>query len=53
MKTERCSRKDYRTRDEARADVLYCIERFYNLMRRHSSLGNQSPIDFERMMAVA
>lgn len=53
MKTERCNRKHYRTRDEARADVFDYIERFYNLTRRHSSLGNQSPIDFERMMEVA
>ncbi len=53
MKIERCHRKDYRTRDAARADVFDYIERFYNLTRRHSSLGNQSPIDFERMMAVA
>jgi putative transposase len=53
MKIERCNRKNYRTRDEARADVFDYIERFYNLTRRHSSLGNQSPVDFERMMAVA
>ena len=53
MKTERCNRKIYRTRDEARADVFDYVERFYNLTRRHSSLGNQSPINFERRMAVA
>lgn len=53
MKIERCNRKNYRTRDEARADVFDYIERFYNLTRRHSSLGNQSPADFERMVAAA
>ena len=53
MKIERCHRKNYRTRDEARADVFDYIERFYNLTRRHSSLGNQSPIDFERMVEAA
>jgi putative transposase len=53
MKIERCNRKNYRTRDEARADVFDYIERFYNLTRRHSSLGNQSPIDFERMVEAA
>ena len=53
MKIERCNRKNYRTRDEARADVFDYIERFYNLTRRHSSLGNQSPVDFERMVAAA
>lgn len=29
MKTERLSRKVYRTREEARSDVLDCIERFW------------------------
>ena len=45
--------KVYRTGDHARADIFDYIERFYNLTRRHSSLGNQSPVDFERMKAVA
>jgi putative transposase len=53
MKIERCHRQTYPTRNAARADVFDYIERFYNLTRRHSSLGNQSPINFERMKAVA
>ena len=53
MKIERCHRSQYHTRDQARADIFDYIERFYNLTRRHSALGNQSPIDFERMKAVA
>jgi putative transposase len=53
LKIERCHRKQYLTRNAARADIFDYIERFYNLTRRHSSLGNQSPIDFERMKAVA
>lgn len=53
MKIERCHRQQNHTRDAARADFFDYIERFYNLTRRHSSLGNQSPIDFERRMAVA
>ena len=39
MKTERISRKTYRTREQARADVFDYIERFYNPTRRHSTLG--------------
>ena len=48
LKTERTSRKHYATRDEARADVFDYIERFYNPRRRHSTLGQVSPDQFER-----
>jgi putative transposase len=48
MKTERCGRTHYATRQTARADVFDYIERFYNPTRRHSTLGNKSPINFER-----
>jgi putative transposase len=47
LKTERCRRWKYRTRDEARADVFDYIERWYNPQRRHSSLGYLSPVQFE------
>ena len=53
LKTERTNRKHYPTRDAARADVFDFIERFYNPTRRHSSNGNLSPINFERIAAVA
>jgi putative transposase len=53
LKTERVGRKVYRSRDEARADVFDYIERFYNPTRRHSTIGYQSPIDFEREAGVA
>ena len=52
LKTERTSRKRYRTRDEARADVFDFIERFYNPRRRHSTLGQVSPDQFERTLAT-
>ncbi len=47
LKTERTSRKVYRTRDEAKADVFDYIERFYNKRRRHSTLDNLTPLEFE------
>jgi putative transposase len=50
LKSERTGRKTYRTRDEARADVF---ERFYNLKRRHSTIGFVSPIEFERQAGLA
>jgi putative transposase len=39
LKTERTARKTYRTRDAAKADVFDYIERFYNVKRRHSTIG--------------
>ena len=50
LKTERTSRKVYRTREEARSDVFDYIERFYNPTRRHSTLGYVSPIQFEEAL---
>ena len=53
MKIERIGRKTYRTRNHAKADVFDYIERFYNPMGRHSTLGYLSPMDFERQAQVA
>jgi putative transposase len=52
LKMERTNRSRYRTRDEARADVFDYIERFYNPRRRHSTLGQVSPDQFERTWAT-
>jgi putative transposase len=49
LKKERIYTKPrYRTRDDARADIFDYIERFYNPRRRHSTLGQVSPTEFER-----
>jgi putative transposase len=53
LKTERTTRKMYRSRDEARADVFDYIERFYNPKRRHSTIGYLSPIEFESQAGLA
>jgi putative transposase len=53
LKTEWVSRKVYRTRAQAKADVFDYIECFYNPNRRHSTLGYLSPIDFEVEAGVA
>ena len=50
LKTERTSRKVYRSRTDARSDVFDYIERFYNPTRRHSTLGYVSPIQFEEAL---
>jgi putative transposase len=53
LKTERTARKAYQTRNEARADVFDYIERFYNAIRRHSTIGYVSPVEFERKVGLA
>ena len=53
LKTERTARKVYRTSDDARADVVDYIERFYNPRRRHSTLGYMSPVEFEEKAMLA
>jgi putative transposase len=52
LKTERIGKKVYRNRDEARADVFDYIERFYNPVRRHSTIGYLSPVEFERQVGL-
>ena len=47
LKIERVTRKVYRTRNQARADVFDYIERFYNPTRRHSTIGYLSPMQYE------
>ena len=44
LKRERVHHCAYQTRNEARPDVFYCIEGFYNQTRLHSSLGYLSPV---------
>ncbi len=53
LKTGRIRGRVYRTRDEARADVCDDIERFYNAVRWHSTIGYISPIEFEKKVRLA
>ena len=48
LKSERVHHCIYRTRNEARTDLFYYIEGFYNRRRRHSTLGYVSPETYER-----
>lgn len=52
LKTERLSRRHYRTRDDLRADVFDYIERFYNPKRRHSTIGYISSMQFENLQCA-
>ena len=47
LETELIDRSDWATPSEAKAAVFEYIEIFYNRIRRHSSLGNLSPDQFE------
>ncbi len=47
LKTELVHHRAYRTREEAKSDIFFYIEVFYNRRRRHSALGYLSPVDFE------
>jgi len=47
LKAECAHWQRYRTRDEARQDLVRYIESWYNSRRRHSALGYMCPNDFE------
>ena len=49
LECELLDRERYRTRGAARRSVFEYIEGWYNPHRRHSALGYQSPMEFERM----
>jgi transposase InsO family protein len=52
LKVEQTEDQRYATREEAKADVFEYIEAYYNRQRRHSTLNQQSPCDFEARMAA-
>ena len=47
LKKELINRRAWPTRAELRTEVFDYIETFYNRERRHSRLGQRSPVDFE------
>ena len=49
----RLDRRTYRTHAAARLDLLQYIEGWYHPHRRHSALGNRSPMHYERIMSEA
>lgn len=49
LKSERVHHHAYRTRNEARPDLFYYIEAFYNRRRLHSSLDYLSPVEYEQL----
>lgn len=53
LKDERVSRRMYRTRAEAKADIFDYVERFHNPRRRQSTLGGLSPVEYEKQAKLA
>jgi putative transposase len=49
LECELLDRRRFRTQAEARMAIFDFIEGWYNPRRRHSALGYQSPIDYERV----
>jgi putative transposase len=53
LKNELTHHERFLTADQARVRLFDYIEVFYNRQRRHQALDYRSPVDFERMAAVA
>jgi transposase InsO family protein len=51
LKTELVHHRRYETREQARREISEYIELFYNRQRRHSRLGNRSPVAFAQQWA--
>ena len=53
LKTELVYLERFETREEAKGKVFDFIEIFYNRQRIHSSIGYNSPVDFEKKKEVS
>jgi putative transposase len=53
LECELIDRSTFRTHEHAREAIFDFIEGFYNTRRRHSALGQCSPVQFESRQAVA
>ena len=53
FKTELVYQQRFTTREEARSAIFEYIEVFYNRQRRHASIGNLAPAEFERRYHAA
>ena len=46
IKSERLHHRRYKDLNEARSDIFWYIEYFYNRNRRHQALGNVTPVEY-------
>ncbi len=52
LKRERVRRRIYRASDDARQDVFYTIEMFYDPKRKHVRNGMLSPVEFQKQQKI-
>jgi len=53
LKVELVHRNKFRTREEAKQRIFKYVEMYYNRKRAHSTLGNLSPVEFERQAILS
>ncbi|MFJ4775755.1 transposase [Streptomyces sp. NPDC088762] len=51
LKNELVSQRNWHSRSVARSAIFECIEGWYNTRRLHSSLGYQTPAEYENHAA--
>jgi len=52
LKFELVEERAFETREQAREEIFWWIETWYNRRRRHSTLGYVSPEQFELLQAA-
>ena len=51
LKVEHVYRHRFTDIDDAKSSIFCYIEVYYNRKRKHASIGDKSPVNFESMMA--
>jgi transposase InsO family protein len=49
LKTELVHHRRFEPREQAKQEIFEYIEFFYNRQRKHSTLGNRSPVEFDQL----
>ena len=52
FKTELVEHGMFESVEQARSETFSYLEGYYNRVRRHSSLGNKSPLEFETLLKI-
>ena len=52
LKKELVHNEKYQTREEASLSIFEYVEVFYNRVRKHSALGNKSPMQYEKALGL-